>query len=91
MNTPTTKAQKAFETAVKKLEKMYQLDNRSLCRHYHDSKSVSVDGELHAIMNGMSDHLGHAWSIIEEAVGNAGYFIENVNGCDWNFYRNEVN
>lgn len=82
-----TKIQKTFEGAVKKLEKLYQLDSRSLVRHYHDDQSVSVDGELHAIMNGMSDHLGHAWNIISEAVEAKGYFIENVNGCDWKFYK----
>ncbi len=82
-----TKVQKAFEKAVVKLEKMYDLSDRSLVRCYHDKESVSVDGELHSIMNGMSDHLGHAWSVLEQAVEDCGYYIENVNGCDWKFYK----
>ena len=84
---PRNKIQKTFEFAVKKLEKMYDLDGRALCRYYHDEDSVSVDGELHALLNGNSDYLNGGREIIDAALADIGYFMENVNGCDFKFYK----
>lgn len=85
-----TTAQRIFEKSIKKLEKMYGLTPRSLCRNYHDSRSVSVDGDLHAILNDYSDFLKEAKKIILDDLDQAGYFIENVNGCDFKFYAHET-
>ena len=87
LETPKTKAQKKFESAVKKLERMYGLSSSSLCRYYHDEESVSVDGELHSILNFNSEFCGEGREVIDDALASIGYYIENIDGCDFKFYK----
>ena len=82
-----TSPQKVFESTIKKIEKMYGLTSQSMCRYYHDEESVSVDGELHSMLNHMSSFGATAVQMIEDALSAKGYFMENQNGCDFKFYR----
>jgi hypothetical protein len=83
-----TRPQKTFEAVIKRIEKKTKSGyNTSFCRYYHDEQSVSVDGELHSILNGYSDFLGCLREEIDNALSSIGYFMENQNGCDFKFYK----
>ena len=58
---------------------------------FHDNKSVSVDANLYEVLNyGCGDFKAGKGldETIYNALNKAGYYMENIDGCDWTFVKN---
>ncbi len=81
-----SKGQKVFKNEVDKFAKKYDMaDELLFC--FHNSDSVSVDGELYSMLNYSSEYNFSLPEKIYDALQNAGYFLESINGCDYGIYK----
>lgn len=58
---------------------------------FHDNKSVSVDSVLYEILNYGQADFGYGRQLGEKIYNElkkAGYYMDNINGCDWIFAKN---
>lgn len=81
-----SKGQKIFKKVVDSFAKKCNTED-SLLYWFHDSDTVSIDGELHSILNGFNEYNFSLPEQIETALFNADYFLESINGCDYGIYK----
>lgn len=81
-----SKGQKIFKKVVDSFAKKYDMQD-SLLYWFHNSETVSIDGDLHSILNGFCEYNFSLPEKIKTVLFNAGYFLESINGCDYGIYK----
>lgn len=88
--TPQTTPQKVFTSTIEEYQNKYDPENDiELPYWYHDGQTVSVDGYLWQILNDVTEY-GYGdelYKTLRDNLYKIGYMLENINGCDFGFYK----